>query len=401
MSFRARKEDFPVLQKKAVTYLDTAASSLTPRVVIEAMNRYYEEFPVNVHRGVYELGYEATQAYETARDRVARFLRAKRTEIVFTKGASQALNIVAHGLAKTLKPGDEILLSELEHHSNYLPWVEAAQISGAHLTYVPLTAQGEITEEAFLHTLTPQTKVVALTYVSNTMGTITPLEAIIPHAHAVGALVVVDAAQAVPHMAIDVKTLGVDFLAFSGHKMCGPTGIGVLYGKEALLNALAPLEFGGEMNDYVSKERISYKDAPYRFETGTPPIAEALGLHAAIDYLESITFERISEHEKALRDYTMERLKKIPGVIIYNPHAPTGIIQFNLEEIHPHDAVTAFDQHHVAVRAGHHCAQLVMHWLNVPATLRASFYLYNDYEDCDRFIDSVEAAIDFFSGVGF
>ncbi len=401
MSSRARKEDFPVLKAKDVAYLDTAASSLTPQVVIDAMNRYYEQFPVNVHRGVYELGYEATEAYETARDRVARFLHAKREEIVFTKGASHGLNIVAHGLAKTLGPGDEIMVSELEHHSNYLPWVEAAKTSGATLTFVNLTKDGEITEEAFLKTLTPKTKVIALTYVSNTMGTITPLEKIIPHARKQDAIVVIDAAQAVPHMAVDVGQLDVDFLAFSGHKMCGPTGIGVLYGKEDKLNALAPFEFGGEMNDYVSKTSVSYKDAPYRFETGTPPIAEALGLHAAIDYLESITYSRIGAHEKALRDYTMERLKAIPGVIIYNPHAPTGIIQFNLEGVHPHDAVTAFDQHHVAVRAGHHCAQMVMHWLNVPATLRASFYLYNDYQDCDRFIESVQAAQDFFAGVGF
>ncbi len=395
------KADFPVFRHSNVAYLDTAASSLTPQCVIDAMQTYYEKFPVNVHRGVYALGYQATEAYEAARDRVAQFINAPRNSVVFTKGASHALNIVAHGLGKTLNPGDEIIVSELEHHSNYLPWVEAAKLSGARIVFVPLNAAGEITVEAFQAVLSPKTQVVALTYVSNTMGTITPLSSLIPLAHEQGAVVVVDAAQAAAHKVIDVSALDVDFLAFSAHKMCGPTGIGVLYGKEAHLNALEPLEFGGEMNDYVSKESVSYKDAPYRFETGTPPIAEALGLAQAVHYLQTIGFEALEAHEKALRAYTLEALLKIPGVTIYNPDAPTGIIHFNLDGVHPHDAVSAFDEHDVAVRAGHHCAQLMMQWLNVPATLRASFYLYNDFEDCDRFIASVKAAQAFFAGVGF
>lgn len=395
------KADFPVFRHSKVAYLDTAASSLTPQCVIDAMNIYYEHYPVNVHRGVYTLGYQATEAYESARDTVAQFIHAPRNSIVFTKGASHALNTVAHGLGKTLNPGDEIIVSELEHHSNYLPWVEAAKLSGAKLVFVPLSDAGEITVEGFQSVLSARTKVVALTYISNTMGTITPLNAIIPLAHAHGAVVVVDAAQAAAHTPMDVSALDVDFLAFSAHKMCGPTGIGVLYGKEHLLNALVPFETGGEMNDYVSKESVSYKDAPYRFETGTPPIAEALGLAQAIHYLEMIGFETIMAHEKALKEYTLKALLKIPGVTVYNPTAPTGIIHFNIDGVHPHDAVSAFDEHDVAVRAGHHCAQMMMHWLNVPATLRASFYLYNDLEDCDRFLASVKAAQAFFRGVGF
>lgn len=396
------KKDFPVLSDETLVYLDTAASSLKPKQVIEKLDEYYEKYGVNVHRGVYNLSYVATSKYEEARTKVSDFINASFEEIVFTRGASSALNLVAssYGL-NNLTSEDEIIVSELEHHSQVLPWQNVSNITKAKLVYVPLNKEGRITIENFKKVLTDKTKVVAINYVSNVMGYVSPLQEIIKLAHEKGAVVSVDAAQAAPHKKIDVKELDCDFLSFSGHKMLGPTGIGVLYGKKNLLEAMPPIEFGGDMNDNVEKHSASWKNAPYKFETGTPPIAEAIGLGAAIDYLEDIGLDKIGKYEKELKDYCIKQMKQIDDVVIYNETSETGIISFNIDGVHPHDAITFFDGDNICMRAGHHCAQLVIRWLEVAATLRVSFYLYNTKEDCDTFIKSLRNARDFFKSVGF
>ncbi len=390
-----KKSDFPTL-KDGITYLDSGASSLKPASVIEAMDAYYNDYGVNIHRGVYALSYQATDKYEESRKNIADYINALFEEVVFTRGASSALNLVAssYGLAN-VEEGDEIIVSELEHHSSVLPWQNVAKIKKAKLVYVPLDTEGRITVEAFKNVLSDKTKVVAITYVSNVMGYITPLKEIIELAHERDIVVTVDAAQAIPHKKIDVKDLDCDFLSFSGHKMLGPTGIGVLYGKKDLLNSMDPIEFGGDMNDNVDLYDASFKDTPYRFETGTMPIAEVIGLSEAVNYLRSIDFD-IMEHEQELRSYAIEKMKHIEGVTIYNPTAETGIISFNIDGVHPHDAASVFDQNGVCLRAGHHCAQLITKWLGQHATLRATFYIYNDRSDVDKFIKSVIDARDFF-----
>jgi len=396
------KKDFPVLSDETLVYLDTAASSLKPIQVIRKLDEYYEKYSVNVHRGVYNLSYVATELYEGSRKKVSEFINADFSEIIFTRGASSALNLVAtsYGL-NNLTSEDEIIVSELEHHSQVLPWQNVSSITKAKLIYVPLDAEGRITIENFKKVLNKNTKIVALNYISNVMGYISPIKEIIRLSHEVGALVSVDAAQAAPHIAIDVKDIDCDFLAFSGHKMLGPTGIGVLYGKKKLLDKMPPIEFGGDMNDNVNLYDASWKEVPYKFETGTPPIAGAIGLGAAIDYLKEVGLENIAKHEKELKDYTIEKLQEIEDIVIYNKNADTGIIAFNIEGVHPHDAVTFFDGNNICMRAGHHCAQLIIKWLEVVATLRVSFYLYNTKEDCDKFVESVKGARDFFKSVGF
>ena len=402
MKLRDFKQDFPVLSNSPLIYLDTAASSLTPQPVIDAMNEYYMKYPVNVHRGVYKISYQATQAYTQARENIARFMHAEFEETVFTRGATSALNLVAlsYGM-QTLKPGDEVIVSELEHHSHVLPWQQVAKKTGAKLIYVPLTDEGRITTDNFKKVLTNKTKVVALTYVSNVMGYVTPIKEIISLAHKKGAIVSVDAAQAAPHTKIDVKAMDCDFLAFSAHKMFGPTGVGVLYGKKALLEGMDPLEYGGDMNDNVDKFEGQWKSSPYKFEAGTPPIAEAIAFSAAVDYIEGIGLSEIMQHEQKLKDKVIAGLEDIDGVTVYNPNAETGIIAFNLDGVHPHDVVSYFDEYHIALRAGHHCAQLLIKWLDVVATLRASFYIYNTEADCERFIDTVKRAREFFTEMGF
>ena len=372
------KKDFPVLvNNPELAYLDSGASSLKPKCVIDKLDEYYNKYGVNVNRGVYKLSYQATVEYEETREVVAKFLNAKPSEIVFTKGASNGLNMLAqsYGLDNVFE-GDEIITSELEHHSNGLPWLNVAKRKKATLKYIELDHEGRIIVENFKKVLSNKTKVVAITYVSNVMGYITPVREIIKLAHEVGAVVILDAAQAAPHMQIDVKELDVDFLAFSAHKMLGPTGFGILYGKYKYLKNMEPVEFGGDMNDNVELFDVTYKDAPFKFETGTPPIAEAIAFKEAIRYINNIGFEKIQAHEKALLDYAMNKLKQIDGIEIYNPTTETGIISFNVKGIHPHDVATIYDEKNIALRAGHHCAQLITKWLGCTGTLRATIYLY-------------------------
>ena len=392
------QNDFPVFNQGPLHYLDTAASSLTPSCVIDAMSAFYREMPVNVHRGAYQMSHLATEKYEAARLKVARFINAEVDEVVFTPGASHALNLVAYMMGERLKPGDEIITSELEHHSNFLPWQRLVQKKGVKLVFIPLNDAGEITLENVKSVLTPQTKVIAIHGTSNTYGYTPPLQAI---KSLVGeeVMVVVDGAQWLPHEKVDVKALNIDFLAISGHKMFGPNGIGVLYGKRAHLEVGEPMFVGGEMNDFVTKESVTFKEPPHKFETGTPPIAEAIGLGAAIDYIESIGYPVIHQHTQTLKQKAIQEFQKRPEVKIYNADSPGSMILFNIEGIHPHDAVTAFDEHHVAIRAGHHCAQLLMKWLDVPATLRASFYVYNTEADVEALLKGLDEAIAFFKGV--
>lgn len=392
------KNDFPMFKNNSnLVYLDSAASSLKPECVIKKMDEYYEKYGVNVNRGVYELSYQATSEYEETREVVAKFINANVYEVVYTKGASNGLNMIAMGYGmKYINEEDEVITSELEHHSNGLPWLNVCNIKKANLKYVELDNEGRITVENFKKVLSSKTKVVALTYVSNVMGYITPIKEIIKLAHEVGAIVVVDAAQAAPHMKIDVKDLDCDFLAFSAHKMLGPTGFGILYGKESLLNKMDPVEFGGDMNDTVEKYSVTYKEVPFKFETGTPPIAEAIAFKEAIRYLETVGFDTIQKTEHELTQYALAKLQDIKEVEIYNPTCETGIIAFNIKGMHPHDIASIYDKNNVCLRAGHHCAQLVTKWLDVAGTLRCSFYLYNDYEDVDKFIEATIEAIEFF-----
>ena len=395
------RNDFLPLKNSNLVYLDSAASSLKPTVVSEAIKNYYDNYGCNVNRGTYNLSYEATEIVENARSRVAEFINAKEEEVIFTRGASQALNMVANSYANLLNEGDEIIVSELEHHSSILPWQIEAKKRNLKLIYVPLSDEGRITVDNFKSVLTSKTKVVALTHVSNVMGYVTPIKEIVELAHSVGAVVSLDAAQSIPHMKVDVKELGVDFLSFSFHKMCGPTGIGILYGKKKYLKKMPPVEYGGDMNDNVDKYDVTYKEIPHKFETGTPSIAEIFGVTAAIDYVENIGFETIENYVLELRNYVYNKLKDVKGITIYNPNADTGIITFNINNVHAHDSVTYFSDHDICLRAGHHCAQLLVKWLDVPSTIRASFYFYNTFEECDKFVNAVKEAVKFFESVGF
>lgn len=398
MNTMSIKKDFPVLvNNQNLTYLDSAASSLKPYCVINKIKEYYEEYGVNVHRGVYGLSYKATEEYEESRSVVAKFINAKEEEIVFTKGATASLNIIASSYGMdTINEGDEIIVNELEHHSSIMPWQEVAKKKNAKLVFIPLDEEGRICLDNFKKVITNKTKIVAINYVSNVMGYISPLKEIIKIAHEYNAKVIVDAAQAAPHMALDVKDLDADFLAFSAHKMLGPSGLGVLYGKYELLNKMNPVEFGGDMNDYVEKYDSTFKEAPYKFEAGTPLISEVIAFKEAIKYLDNIGMDNVQKHEQELLNLAMKELVKIDGVTVYNKTCETGVISFNINGIHPHDAASIFDQNDVALRAGHHCAQLITSWLGCVGTLRASFYVYNDENDVHKFIEIVKQAADYF-----
>jgi len=381
--------DFPILERivngHRLVYLDSAASSQKPRTVIEAMSEYYATTHANVHRSIHTLGEEATALYEMARDRVQRFIgAASREEVVFTRGTTDGINLVAEAVGRTLRQGDEILITDLEHHSNIIPWQMAARDRGATVRSVPVTGEGLLDLDAFERLLGPRTRVVAFAHVSNVLGTILPVARLAAQARRVGALTVVDGAQAAPHLPLDMFALGCDFYTFSSHKMLGPTGVGVLWGRRAALEALEPTRGGGEMIKEVWIDRAQWNDLPWRFEPGTPPIAEAVGLMAAIEYLEKLGMERVAEHERALARQTVEVLQAIPGVRVYGPRASLdrgAVVAFSVEGLHPHDVAALLDQEGIAVRAGHHCAQPLMRSLGVVGTARASFSVYSSSEE--------------------
>jgi cysteine desulfurase / selenocysteine lyase len=385
----AIRGDFPILERivngHRLVYLDSAASSQKPRSVIEAMTQYYETSHANVHRSIHTLGEEATALYEAARDRVQRFIgAASREEVVFTRGTTDGINLVADALARTLGSGDEILITELEHHSNIIPWQMAARGRGVTLRAIPVTADGMLDLEAFERLVGPRTRVVAFAHVSNVLGTITPVPELCARARAVGAVTVLDGAQAAPHLPLDMYVLGCDFYAFSSHKMLGPTGIGVLWGRRAALESLEPTRGGGEMIKEVWIDRARWNDLPWRFEPGTPPIAEAVGLTAAVEYLEKLGMERVAEHERALARQAVELLQAVPGVTVYGPPAGVdrgAVVAFSVAGLHPHDVAALLDQEGIAVRAGHHCAQPLMHCYGITGTARASFSVYSSSED--------------------
>lgn len=399
------RADFPILHQKVndkpLVYLDNAATSQKPKAVLDSLMHYYEYDNANVHRGVHTLANRATTAYENAREKVAAFIGAAETgEIIFTRGTSAAINLVADSYgAANLGPGDEIVISYLEHHSNLIPWQQLAKRTGAVLKYLDLESDGTITLENAKQAISEHTKLVALTHVSNVIGGITPIQEIIDLAHEYQAIVLVDGAQAVPHMKVDVQKLDADFYAFSGHKMMAPTGIGVLYGKRELLEEMEPTEFGGEMIDFVELYDSTWKELPWKFEAGTPIIAGAIALAEAITYLEKIGLDRIHEHEQMLSKYALEQLAQIDGITVYGPQdvsKRTGVITFNLEGVHPHDLATILDEEGIAVRAGHHCAQPLMKWLEVSSTARASFYIYNTKEEVDAFIKALQLTKEYF-----
>ena len=391
--------DFPILERvingHRLVYLDSAASSQKPRTVIEAMSQYYARSHANVHRSIHTLGEEATELYEAARDRVQRFIgAASREEVVFTRGTTDGLNLVAEALGRGLKPGDEVLITDLEHHSNIVPWQMAVRDRGATVKSVSLTKHGLLDLDALDRVLTPRTRVVAFAHVSNVLGTILPVTEVAARARRVGAVTVVDGAQAAPHLPLDMSALGCDFYVFSSHKMLGPTGIGVLWGRRAALEALEPARGGGEMIKEVWIDHSRWNDLPWRFEPGTPPIAEAVGLHAAIEYLEKIGMDRVAEHERALARQTVEQLAAIPGVTVYGPPASVergAVVAFSVDGLHPHDIAALLDAEGIAVRAGHHCAQPLMRWCGVVGTARASFSVYSSPEDISLLSNAVGA----------
>lgn len=399
------RKDFPILDQivndEPLVYLDNAATTQKPKAVLEAVNRYYQEDNANVHRGVHTLAERATASYEAARETVRRFINASSTkEVLFTRGTTTGLNWIGRFAEEILEEGDEVLISIMEHHSNILPWQEACRKTGAKLVYAYLK-DGGLDLEDFREKLTDRTKFVSIIHASNVLGVINPIQELAQLAHEKGAIMVVDGAQSVPHMKIDVQKLDADFFVFSGHKMAGPTGIGVLYGKEHYLNQMSPVEFGGEMIDFVYEQSATWKELPWKFEAGTPNMAGAIGLAAAIDYLEAIGMDAIEHHEQDLIAYVFPKLQAIEGLKIYGSQdlaKRSGVISFNLGDLHPHDLATALDYEGVAVRAGHHCAQPLIQYLEVPATARASFYFYNTKEDCDKLVEALIKTKEFFNG---
>lgn len=405
IDFERIRKDFPILDQvvndESLVYLDNAATTQKPQQVLDVLADYYQKDNANVHRGVHTLSERATARYEAARQKMADFIQAKSSkEILFTRGTTTSLNWVAQFAREILQPDQEVIISVQEHHSNIIPWQQACQQTGAKLRYVTLK-DGELDMDHLRSLLSSKTKFVSLAHVSNVLGSIAPIGEIAELVHQVGAYLVVDGAQSVPHMAVNVQELDVDFYAFSGHKMLGPTGIGVLYGKEELLNRMSPVEFGGEMIDFVYEQSATWKELPWKFEAGTPNIAGAIGLGAAIDYLTEIGMDAIQAHEAELVDYVFPKLQAIPGLTIYGSQdlsKRTGVIAFNLDDLHPHDVATALDYEGVAVRAGHHCAQPLLRYLQVPATVRASFYIYNTKADCDKLVEAIIKTKEFFNG---
>ena len=402
------RRDFPILTQhvrgKPLVYLDNAATSQKPQAVIDAVRDYYLTTNANIHRGIHYLSEKGTAAYEDARVRIARFINVRRPhEVIFTRGTTDSINILARSWGDAnLAPDDEILLTAVEHHSNLVPWQALAQRRGARLRFIPTDTAGVIDLDAYRGMLGPRTRLVAVHHVSNVLGVIAPVAEMARLAHEHGALIAIDGAQSVPHMPVDVQALDVDFLAFSGHKMAGPTGIGILYGKEALLEAMEPAHFGGSMIRMVELESSTWADLPDKFEGGTPNIAGAIGLGVAVDYLERVGMEAVNAHARQLGAYAVNMLSDTPGVTVHGPGADeerSGVVSFTVEDLHPHDVGTVLDGEGVAIRAGHHCAQPLMRQLGVAATARASVYLYNTTEEIDRLVDGVVKAQRFFGTI--
>ena len=399
------RQDFAILDQvvndEPLVYLDNAATTQKPQVVLDTLMAYYREENANVHRGVHTLAERATAAYEASREKIRQFISAKSTkEILFTRGTTTGLNWVGRFAEQVLEPGDEVVISIMEHHSNIIPWQEACKKTEAKLVYAYLK-DGQLDMEDLANKITEKTKFVSLAQVSNVLGCINPVKEIAKLAHQVGAYMVVDGAQSAPHMAIDVQDLDCDFFTLSGHKMLGPTGIGVLYGKEEILNQMNPIEFGGEMIDFVYEQEATWKELPWKFEAGTPNIAGAIALGAAVDYLSALGMENIHAYEQELVDYVLPKLQAIDGLTVYGPEDPSqhaGVIAFNIDGLHPHDVATALDYEGVAVRAGHHCAQPLINHLGISSAARASFYIYNTKEDCDKLVEAILATKEFFNG---
>jgi cysteine desulfurase / selenocysteine lyase len=392
------RKDFPILSRKVnnkpLVYLDNAATSQTPQIVIDTIIDYYSNYNANIHRGVHTLSQEATDKYENARLKIKTHFNAKFAhEIIFTSGTTHAINLVANGFSSVLKKGDEIIVSALEHHSNIVPWQMLCEKTGAILKVIPMNQEGELVMTEFDKLLSKNTKLVFVNHISNALGTINPIEDIIKKAHQVGAAVLVDGAQAAPHIKPDVQALDVDFYVISAHKMCGPTGIGVLYGKEEWLNKLPPYQGGGEMIEQVTFKKTTYADLPHKFEAGTPNICGGIAFGAAIDYMNSIGFNAIASYENELLEYATHKLLEIEGLKIYGTSKhKTSVISFNIEGIHPYDIGTIVDKLGIAVRTGHHCAQPIMDFYNIPGTVRASFSFYNTIKEIDILVDAVKKA---------
>ncbi|WP_264535825.1 aminotransferase class V-fold PLP-dependent enzyme [Flavobacterium sp. N1736] len=392
------RADFPILTQKVngkpLVYFDNGATSQKPQIVIDAEVRYYQEINANIHRGVHTLSQLATDAYEASRGKVKEHINAKFAhEVLFTSGTTHGINLVTNGFASILKPGDEIIVSSLEHHSNIVPWQMLCEKTGATLKVIPMNEDGELILEAFDALLSENTKVVTVNHISNALGIINPIKYIIEKAHAVGAAVLIDGAQAVPHLKPNVQDLDCDFYAFSGHKMCGPTGTGILYGKEAWLNKLPPYQGGGEMIKEVTFEKTTYADLPHKFEAGTPNIAGGIVLGTAIDYLNNIGFENIQQYENELLEYATKQLLEIEGLKIYGTGKnKASVVSFNIDGIHPYDVGSIIDKLGIAVRTGHHCAQPIMNFFCIPGTIRASFSFYNTKEEIDSMVEAVKKA---------
>ncbi len=392
------RADFPILSQKVngkpLVYFDNGATSQKPQVVIDAISKYYQEINANIHRGVHTLSQLATNAYEASRHTIQNHINAEFShEVIFTSGTTQSINLVAHGFASILKAGDEVLVSSLEHHSNIVPWQMLCEKTGATLKAIPMNEKGELIMSEFDELLSEKTKIVAVNHISNALGTINPIKYMIEKAHKAGAAILIDGAQAVPHLKPDVQELDCDFYVFSGHKMCGPTGVGVLYGKESWLNKLPPYQGGGEMIKEVTFEKTTYADLPYKFEAGTPNIADGIALGTAIDYMNSIGFENIQKQEKALLAYATEKLLEIEGLKIYGTaQEKTSVISFNIEGIHPFDIGSIIDKLGIAVRTGHHCTHPIMNFFCIPGTVRASFAFYNTTEEIDMMVEAVKKA---------
>ena len=392
------RADFPILTQKVngkpLVYFDNGATSQKPQIVIDAISKYYQEINANIHRGVHTLSQLATDAYEVSRGKIKNHINAKFAhEVIFTSGTTHSINAIANGFAAILKSGDEVLVSALEHHSNIVPWQMLCERTGAKLKVIPMNENGELVMSDYDNLLSDKTKIVAVNHISNALGTINPIEYMIQKAHQVGAAILIDGAQAVPHLKPDVQALDCDFYVFSGHKICGPTGTGILYGKEASLNKLPPYQGGGEMIATVSFEKTTYADLPHKFEAGTPNIAGGIVLGVAIDYMNEIGFENIAAYENELLEYGTKRLLEIEGLKIYGTAAEkTSVISFNIEGIHPYDIGTIIDKLGIAVRTGHHCAQPIMDFYKIPGTIRASFAFYNSKEEIDALVDAVKKA---------